>query len=83
VNRKREGVSYTEVRVKVTPNARKEAFEMQGDTAIRMSVREPSEENRANTRVRELIGEHFRVPAKNVHIVRGHRSPNKIIRIIT
>jgi len=70
-----------EVRVRVKPNSKREYVEEAPHDTLRVGVDAPSEENRANERLRELIAEYHDVPVKNVIIVKGSRSPNKLLRI--
>jgi uncharacterized protein YggU (UPF0235/DUF167 family) len=69
------------IRVKVTPDSRKERFLQTADDAFTISVREPAEGNQANLRVRELLAAHFKVPVQKVRIEAGHHSPQKRIHI--
>ncbi|MBU6214692.1 DUF167 domain-containing protein [Patescibacteria group bacterium] len=68
------------IKVLVTPGAKKEKLEENGD-AFAISVREPAAQNRANDRVREIIAERFGVPAGKVRILTGHRSRAKMVSI--
>lgn len=68
------------IRVFVTPGAKREKVDENGDT-LRISVREPATGNRANDRVRELIALRFEQPIGKVRILTGHRSRVKMISI--
>ena len=68
------------IKVFVTPGAKKEKVEEKGET-LAISVREPAEQNRANTRVRELIAEREGVPLGKVRILTGHRARAKMISV--
>jgi uncharacterized protein (TIGR00251 family) len=69
------------VHVRVTPAAKRESF-IQTDTKyFSVAVKEPALQNLANTRVREIIAEHFHVPLGKVQIITGHRSPQKTLDI--
>lgn len=70
------------LKVFVTPGARKEAVEEVGDT-LRIAVREPAEQNRANMRVRELVALRLGLPFGKVRILTGHRSRSKMMSIDT
>jgi len=65
----------------VTPGARKETIQATGEHTFTITVRESAQQNRANTRVRELLAQHFNVPVQQVRIVTGHRSRSKIVSI--
>lgn len=69
------------IKVRVTPGARHEAVEKVSDVQFKISVREPREQNRANSRVIELIAQAFRVPASSVRILNGHRAPSKLLSV--
>lgn len=69
------------VRVKVTPNAKKESFEQVSDDKYHISVREKAERNLANERVCNLIASKLDIPRKDIRIITGHHHPNKILFI--
>lgn len=69
------------IKVKVTPDAKKEKFEQKQIDLFEISVREKARQNMANERVRELMARHFGIIKSNVRIINGHRSPSKIISI--
>lgn len=73
------------IRVKVTPNAKKESFALEEGKKDRFlaSVREKAERNMANTRVRELAAAHFGVPIGKAKIISGHTSRSKILSVST
>jgi uncharacterized protein YggU (UPF0235/DUF167 family) len=71
-----------EIRVKVTPNARRESLEEGKDGRLIITLREPREEGRANVRLVALIAQHFLVPENRVRIVRGHQQSSKIVAIL-
>lgn len=69
------------IKVKVTPDAKKEKFEKKGDELFEISVKEKAKQNMANKKVQELIATHFGIMKGSVKIISGHRSPSKIISI--
>ncbi len=71
------------IKVKVTPNAKKESFEPEKgkENCFIASVREKAERNMANTRVREIIAEHFGVPIGRVRLISGHRGRVKMFSV--
>lgn len=69
------------VKVTVAPGSRKETITETGDRTFAICVREPAEQNRANTRVRQLLAYHFNVPLGSVRILTGHRSRAKMVSI--
>jgi uncharacterized protein YggU (UPF0235/DUF167 family) len=69
------------IKVKVTPNARKESFEKIKVDTYKMSVREKAEMNMANRRVTELLAENLGLPINKIRLISGHHSPSKIFSI--
>ncbi|MES3031736.1 MAG: DUF167 domain-containing protein [Patescibacteria group bacterium] len=69
------------IHVKVTAGARKESFKAKSSDHFEVAVREKAERNQANSRILELIAEHFKVSKNKVRIVNGHRHPSKLIII--
>ena len=69
------------IHVKVTTGAKKEKFTLKSKDHFVASVQEKAERNMANTRVLELVAEHFGVPVKKVRIVNGHHHPSKLMVI--
>lgn len=71
-----------EVKVRVRAGARRERLEMLATQELQISVREKAEGNAANRRAIELVALHFKLPKSHVRIVRGHRSPLKLMSIM-
>jgi len=69
------------IKVKVTPNAKKESFVRENESHFTVSVREEAKQNLANTRVRELVAAHFGASVSAVRIISGHHSPGKLLRV--
>ncbi len=69
------------IRVFVTSGAKRDVIIQEGADSFRVSVRVPRERNLANTRVRELVAEHFGTILGRVRIVNGHHRPGKIISV--
>ena len=70
------------IRVRVTPDARREVVRESGPNVLDISVREPAAGNAANTRVRELVAMYCKVPLTAVRLVTGARSPNKKFNVV-
>jgi uncharacterized protein YggU (UPF0235/DUF167 family) len=68
------------LKVFVTPDAKRESVEKVGDI-LKLTVREPAAQNRANTRVRELVALQYGVSLGKVTILTGHRARGKMISI--
>lgn len=65
------------IKVKVTSDAKVEKIQPLKDDEYRVWVREPAENNLANSRILEIFRQRF--PDTSVRIVSGHHSPSKII----
>jgi uncharacterized protein YggU (UPF0235/DUF167 family) len=54
-----------------------------GEKEYIISVKEPPIRGLANLSIIAVLSEYFKVPARNIKIVSGYRSRNKIIEIYT
>ena len=70
-----------QVRIRVTPKSKREAVTEKKKGTLEVSVKEPAEDNRANSRAIELVASYLGVPAKALRIVRGHHSRGKILEV--
>lgn len=69
------------ITVSVKPNSRKEGVEPQPDGSVVVRVNAPPIEGRANSRVIELLSEHFGCPKSRVRLVSGARGKRKIFEV--
>lgn len=69
------------IRINATPGVKKESVKKVADNKYEVSVREKAEQNMANNRIREIVGELFGLPSSQVKMISGHRSPHKIFSI--
>ncbi len=69
------------VKVRVQAGAKKEKIEIVSEKRLKISVKEPAEQNLANKRVIELVAQHFKIPKARVRIKSGHHSPSKILSV--
>jgi uncharacterized protein YggU (UPF0235/DUF167 family) len=69
------------IKVRVIAGAKKEKFKQVSGTHVEISVKEKAEQNLANRRIIELIASYFKLPAKQIRIISGHRSPSKILSL--
>ena len=67
------------IKVNVIAGAKKEIFKIKSKDHFDISVKEKAERNMANSRVIELVAEHFKVPTKKVRIINGHHHPSKLM----
>ena len=68
-------------KLKMAGTTKKETFVKISEDHFTASVKEKAERNMANTRVRELVAEHFGVPVGKAKLVSGHHSPSKIFSV--
>lgn len=69
------------IKVSVISGARRESFVKKFKDHFDISVKEKAERNLANTRVLELVAEHFKIPKNKVRIINGHHHPSKLLSI--
>lgn len=67
--------------MRVIPRAKRD--EVGGERAGRLLVRTtaPPVDGRANAAVCKLIAEHLGVPARQVEVIAGHHSRDKVLRV--
>lgn len=71
-------VKYT---VKVKTNAKENKVVEEPGGELRVFVKAPPQEGRANVVVIEALAAHFKIPKSRIAIVGGFKSKNKIVRI--
>lgn len=69
-----------DIKVKVKPRAKENRVE-QEEKRLKISVKAPPEQGKANEVVISVLSRHLSVSRSSVHILKGHKSQNKIIRI--
>ena len=67
------------IKVNVIAGAKKEIFKVKSKDHFDISVKEKAERNMANSRVIELVAEHFKLPKNKVRIINGHHHPSKLL----
>ncbi len=67
--------------VKVIAGAKKASVAKVTDEGYKVHVDEPAEKGKANSRLVELLAEHFNVSPNAVSIVKGLKSSRKLIEI--
>ncbi len=71
------------IKVKVTPDSKKERVIKESDISYKIQVKEPAERNMANTRVRQLLADELGLQKGKVKIISGHRSLSKMFSVET
>jgi uncharacterized protein (TIGR00251 family) len=69
------------ISVTVKPNARSAAIAQVSEVELRVAIREPARDGKANLALVDLLARYFDVPKSSVTIVRGHASRKKIIEM--
>lgn len=67
--------------IAVKTNAKKNTVEQAADGSLRVLVKAPPQEGRANEAVIETLAKHFKVTKGRVEIVGGFKSKIKIVQI--
>ncbi len=67
--------------IAVKTNAKKNAVEQAADGSLRVFVKAPPQEGRANKAVIETLAAHFKVSKARVAIMGGRTSKRKIVEI--
>ncbi|GEM_PF-442342 len=66
--------------LRVTPRAKQEALSVEGEQ-LRVRLKAPPVEGKANTALRKLLAKRLRVPKSAINVEAGERGPDKRIRI--
>ena len=69
------------LRVRVVANDSREAIKVEKGVYF-IAVKEPAEENRANTKVLIVLSRYLGIPVQKLRMVRGHHSPSKIVSVV-
>jgi uncharacterized protein len=69
------------LRLHVIPNAKANRVMGAHGAAIKIKLRAPAVEGKANAALRSFLAEELKIPERNVALVSGQKSRNKLIRI--
>jgi len=69
------------LKVKVTPNAKHETIREVRAGHYEVAVKKPARRNLANKRSLEMLAEELNVPVRNLKIIRGRETPQKLIHL--
>jgi uncharacterized protein len=67
--------------LKIIPNAPRSEIVGWLDAALKVKIHAPALEGRANDALLELLADEFKLPRRAVTLVRGDKSPHKLVRI--
>ncbi|MEO0079602.1 MAG: DUF167 domain-containing protein [candidate division WOR-3 bacterium] len=68
------------IKVRVTPNARHDYITIEGDV-VKAYVTAPASEGKANRALVALLSDFFGVKKRDVTIIKGERSRDKVVEI--
>jgi hypothetical protein len=71
----------TTIRVHVIPNAKIDKVVGEHGDAIKIKLRAPASEGKANTALRKFLAEKLSIPQRAIALDRGERSRDKVLRI--
>ena len=69
------------LRVHVIPNAKSDCVVGEHGGALKIKLRAPAVEGKANAALIRLLAEQLKLPRHSIVLKRGHRSRDKLIRI--
>jgi uncharacterized protein YggU (UPF0235/DUF167 family) len=70
------------IRVRAKPGQKNQSVSEISEKTLRISVREPAENNQANRKILELVAEFYEIPHNKLRMISGHAKPGKIIQIL-
>jgi uncharacterized protein len=73
--------AVTTIRVHVIPNAKIDKVVGEHGHAIKIKLRAPAIEGKANTALRRFLAEKLSIPQRAIVLDRGERSRDKVLRI--
>jgi len=69
------------LKIRAVPEAKKDLIEVLSADTWKVSVRAPAERNLANQRVIELVANKLGLEPKQIRLISGHQSSNKILSL--
>ena len=72
----------TIIRVRAFPDARKEHIEEVESYILRIFVREPAKDNRANRKILDLVADFYTIPRNKLRMISGHHGMSKMIEVL-
>ena len=73
--------SMATLRFYVVPNAKVDSVVGEHGAAIKIKLRAPAVEGKANAALRSFLSKELKIAERQIVLERGHKSRNKIIRI--
>jgi uncharacterized protein (TIGR00251 family) len=78
---RRYSLSMATLRVHIVPNAKIDKMVGEHGGAIKIKLRAPAVEGKANAALISFLAERLKVPARTIVLMRGHKSRDKLVRI--
>jgi hypothetical protein len=69
------------LKVKVTPNSKKDEIVKRKDDEFEVRVKEKAEEGRANRAVIKVLANYFKIDESKIKLIKGFKERNKIFEI--
>jgi uncharacterized protein (TIGR00251 family) len=69
------------LRIHVVPNAKIDNVAGEHGSAIKIKLRALAVEGKANAALRSFLAEQLKIPERNIALVRGQKSRDKLVRI--
>lgn len=70
------------IKVKVTPDAKKDEMVKRSEDSYLVKVREKAEGGMANMKVKQILARYFKVSEGKIRLIKGGKRPNKIFEIL-
>jgi len=70
------------IKVKVHAGEKKQKILRKNEDSFELWIKSPAERGLANDEVLEIIAEQINIPKKKLRIIKGAKTPNKILEII-
>ncbi|MBN1353584.1 MAG: YggU family protein [Candidatus Omnitrophica bacterium] len=68
--------------IRVQPRSSKEGIIQLSGNSYKVHMREPALEGKANKKLVEILAEYFGTKKRDIEILSGHKSRNKVVNIV-
>ena len=69
------------IRIHVITESKKESIVLEKEDVFTVSVKEPAENNLANKRIIEIIGNYYNITPQKIRIISGHHQRTKLLSV--
>lgn len=69
------------ISIKVTPRAKESLIIEDFENNLKIKVKSPPVDGRANQEILELLADYYKIPKSQIQIIQGSKSRNKLIKI--